>query len=91
MRIGLIGLGEMGSEIGRSFVENGIEVISVYDGRSRTSKERAIRYGIKDALTIENVSKKSDIIISVIPPDKHYIQLINIQNISAMMAQFIVI
>ena len=38
MRIGLIGLGEMGSEIGRSFVENGIEVISVYDGRSRTSK-----------------------------------------------------
>ena len=70
MRIGLIGLGEMGSEIGRSFVENGIEVISVYDGRSRTSKKRAISYGIKDALTIENVSKKSDIIISVIPPDK---------------------
>ena len=89
MRIGLIGLGEMGSEIGRSFVENGIEVISVYDGRSRTSKERASSYGIKDALTIENVSKKSDIIISVIPPDKALYTAD--QYLSATMVQFIVI
>ena len=34
MIIGLIGLGEMGSEIGRFFVKNGLDVISVFNGRS---------------------------------------------------------
>jgi 3-hydroxyisobutyrate dehydrogenase-like beta-hydroxyacid dehydrogenase len=70
MIIGLIGLGEMGSEIGRFFVKNGIEVISVYDDRSTDSQNRAKKYGIKDAINIENLSKNSDIIISIIPPDK---------------------
>ena len=46
MIIGLIGLGEMGSEIGRSFVKNKIDVISVFEGRSKNSKERAMKYGI---------------------------------------------
>ncbi|MFL2642384.1 MAG: NAD(P)-binding domain-containing protein [Dehalococcoidia bacterium] len=70
MIIGLIGLGEMGSEIGRSFVKNKINVISVFEGRSKNSKERAMKYGIKDALSVQNFSKESDIVISVIPPDK---------------------
>jgi len=70
MIIGLIGLGEMGSEIGRYIVKNGYNVISVYDGRSKISKSRASEYGIKDAGSVENFSKTSDIVISVIPPDK---------------------
>ena len=70
MIIGLIGLGEMGSEIGRSFVKNKIDVISVFEGRSKNSIERAMKCGIKDALSIQNFSKESDIVISVIPPDK---------------------
>jgi len=70
MIIGLVGLGEMGAEIGRYFVKNGIEVISVYGERSKISQDRAIKYGIKDVLTIENVSQKSDIIISIIPPNR---------------------
>ena len=37
MIIGLIGLGEMGSEIGRFFVKNGLDVISVFNGRSEIS------------------------------------------------------
>ena len=41
MIIGLIGLGEMGSEIGRYLVMNDLEVISVYEGRSEISKKRA--------------------------------------------------
>ena len=39
MRIGLIGLGEMGSEIGRSFVENGIEVINTPAASSQSVAE----------------------------------------------------
>ena len=70
MIIGLIGLGEMGSEIGRYLVMNDLEVISVYEGRSDLSKKRALNYGIKDAGSIEKLCMKSDLIISIIPPDK---------------------
>ena len=70
MIIGLIGLGEMGSEIGRFFLKNGLDVISVFNGRSEISINRAVKYGIKDALSVENFSKESDIVISIIPPDK---------------------
>ena len=70
MIIGLIGLGEMGSEIGRYLVMNDLEVISVYKGRSDLSKKRALNYGIKDAGSIEKFCMKSDLIISIIPPDK---------------------
>ena len=70
MIIGLIGLGEMGSEIGRFFVKNGLDVISVFNDRSKVSINRAIEYGVKDALSVENFSKESDIVISIIPPDK---------------------
>ena len=44
MIIGLIGLGEMGSEIGRYLVMNDLEVISVYEERSEISKKRASKY-----------------------------------------------
>jgi len=70
MIIGLIGLGEMGAEIGRYFVKNGIEVLSVYDKRSKISLERATNYGIKDAGSIENFGQKSNIVFSIIPPDR---------------------
>ena len=72
MIIGLIGLGEMGSEIGRFFVKNGLDVISVFNGRSEISINRAVKYGIKDALSVENFSKESDIVISIIQVDKHH-------------------
>jgi len=64
MIIGLIGLGEMGSEIGRYLVMNDLEVISVFEGRSDLSKKRALNYGIKDAGSIEKLCMKSDIILS---------------------------
>lgn len=70
MIIGLIGLGEMGSKIGRYIVKNGYEVISVYQGRSKISKDRAVEHGIKDAESIDNFCKTADIVISIIPPDK---------------------
>ena len=70
MIIGLIGLGEMGSEIGRHLVMNDLEVISVYEGRSEISKKRASKYKIRDAGSIEQFCKISDLVISIIPPDK---------------------
>ena len=72
MIIGLIGLGEMGSEIGRYLVMNGLEVISVYEGRSEISKKRASKYKIRDAGSIEQFCKISDLVISIIPPDKAF-------------------
>ena len=72
MIIGLIGLGEMGSEIGRYLVMNDLEVISVYEGRSEISKKRASKYKIRDAGSIEQFCKISDLIISIIPPDKAF-------------------
>ena len=70
MIIGLIGLGEMGSEIGRYLVMNDLQVISVYEGRSEISKKRASKYKIRDAGSIEQFCKISDLVISIIPPDK---------------------
>ena len=70
MIIGLIGLGEMGSEIGRYLVMNDLEVISVYEERSEISKKRASKYKIRDAGSIEQFCKISDLVISIIPPDK---------------------
>ena len=70
MIIGLIGLGEMGSEIGRHLVMNDLEVISVYEERSEISKKRASKYKIRDAGSIEQFCKISDLVISIIPPDK---------------------
>jgi len=70
MIIGLIGLGEMGSEIGRYLVMNDLQVISVYEGRSEISKKRASKYKISDAGSIEQLCKISDLVISIIPPDK---------------------
>lgn len=70
MIIGLIGLGEMGSEIGRYLVMNDLQVISVYEGRSEISKKRASKYKISDAGSIEQFCKISDLVISIIPPDK---------------------
>ena len=70
MIIGLIGLGEMGSEIGRYLVMNDLEVISVYEGRSEISKKRASKYKIRDAGSIEQFCEISDLVISIIPPDK---------------------
>ena len=70
MIIGLIGLGEMGSEIGRYLVMNDLEVISVYEGRSEISKKRASKYKIRDAGSIEQFCKISDLVISIIPPDR---------------------
>ena len=70
MIIGLIGLGEMGSEIGRYLAMNDLEVISVYEGRSEISKKRASKYKIRDAGSIEQFCKISDLVISIIPPDK---------------------
>tara|TARA_Y100000817_G_C16770592_1_gene505896 strand:- start:125 stop:961 length:837 start_codon:yes stop_codon:yes gene_type:complete len=70
MIIGLIGLGEMGSEIGRYLVMNDLEVISVYEGRSEISKQKALKYKIRDAGSIEQFCKISDLVISIIPPDK---------------------
>ena len=72
MIIGLIGLGEMGSEIGRYLVMNDLEVISVYEGRSEISKKRASKYKIRDAGSIEQFCKISDLVISIIPPDKAF-------------------
>ena len=70
MIIGLIGLGEMGAEIGRYLVMNDLEVISVYEGRSEISKKRASKYKIRDSGSIEQFCKISDLVISIIPPDK---------------------
>ena len=47
-----------------------LDVISVFKDRSKISVNRAMEYGVRDALSVENFSKESDIVISIIPPDQ---------------------
>lgn len=64
--IGLIGAGAMGSAVGRRLVEAGATVITVLDGRSNQTIERATAAGMVRASLAEVV--QADLILSIVPP-----------------------
>ncbi|MBH60346.1 MAG: hypothetical protein CL907_04195 [Dehalococcoidia bacterium] len=68
--VGLIGLGEMGSAIGSYLVKCGINVISDFSERSQQSQKRSISGGIVNCESLQNLCFESDIIFSIIPPDR---------------------
>ena len=72
LTIGLIGVGEMGAGLGKAFIENGHSVISDLTGRSEVSCARASNAGIEAQTTLENVVKRADILMSVLPTQFAY-------------------
>ena len=68
MTVGLLHPGEMGSAIGATLAAQGEAVIWASVGRSPATAERAKRAGLDDAGSVEELCRRSDVIISVCPP-----------------------
>ena len=64
--IAIIGVGGMGSAIGRRLVQHGARVLTRLEGRSEASRARAAAAGMEDASFGEIA--KAAIVLSVVPP-----------------------
>ncbi len=68
MIVGFIGFGEVASTITKILLENEVEVLTSIEDRSEKTKKLAIESGVNLVDSYENVSKISDILISVVNP-----------------------
>ena len=69
-RIGVVGVGRMGSNIARRLKDVGYNVSSVYDSRPETAQEVAKELGAEAATSLARVTELSDVIITVVTDDK---------------------
>jgi 3-hydroxyisobutyrate dehydrogenase-like beta-hydroxyacid dehydrogenase len=68
MRIGILHPGEMGISIAASAKDSGCDVYWVSPGRSAATRERATKFGLREAKTLQELCKECPIILSVCPP-----------------------
>src|SRR5262245_36901376 len=66
--VGLLHPGEMGAAIGAVLRRRGVEVLWASAGRSEATHERAERAGLREVETVDEVARRSDVILSVCPP-----------------------
>ena len=66
MNVGLLHPGEMGSAIGDLLVGNGHDVLWASGGRSDETRARA--FAFRDVETVEQLARKSGLVLSVCPP-----------------------
>jgi len=66
--VGVLHPGEMGAAIGSVLRRHGSEVLWASSGRSRQSAERARRGGLEDTGTVRELTRRSDVVLSVCPP-----------------------
>jgi 3-hydroxyisobutyrate dehydrogenase-like beta-hydroxyacid dehydrogenase len=66
--VGLLHPGEMGSAVGATLASRGETVIWASAGRSAATAERAQIAGLEDVGSVEELCRRSDVIISVCPP-----------------------
>lgn len=60
--------GDMGHGIGRALREHGHEVITCLAGRSERTRGLAAAAGLEDVADLETLTKRADIILSILPP-----------------------
>jgi hypothetical protein len=68
MTIGLLHPGEMGAAVGAALRSRGETVLWASAGRSAATSQRALRAELEDAGTIDQLARRSDVIISICPP-----------------------
>lgn len=66
--VGLLHPGEMGAAIGGALAARGETVLWASQGRSPTTAERAREAGLEDAGDVAELSRRSEILLSVCPP-----------------------
>ena len=68
VKMGLLHPGEMGAAIGAVLRDRGHDVLWASRGRSNATAERAEQAGLVDAGDVEELCRRSDVLISVCPP-----------------------
>jgi 3-hydroxyisobutyrate dehydrogenase-like beta-hydroxyacid dehydrogenase len=68
MAVGLLHPGEMGAALGENLLAAGHHVLWASTGRSAETRARAEEAGLEDAGTVEEVLRRSEVILSVCPP-----------------------
>jgi len=68
-KIGIVGVGRMGSNIARRLKDTGFDVVAVYDARTRSTDELAAEIGAEAAHTLGRVTELSDVVITVVTDD----------------------
>ena len=66
--IGLLHPGEMGAAVGAALRASGHTVLWTSTGRSAATAERAEEAGLEGVGTIEELGRRSDVILSLCPP-----------------------
>src|SRR4029079_15202872 len=67
-RIGILHPGEMGISIAASAQNSGHHVYWASEGRSSATRERAAKFGLRDAKTVGDLCAECSILVSVCPP-----------------------
>ncbi|PBK74265.1 6-phosphogluconate dehydrogenase C-terminal domain-like protein [Armillaria solidipes] len=65
--IAVIAAGAMGSTVSRKLVQKGCTVLTNLEGRSESTRRRAIEAGMKEA-TYNSIAREASIILSILPP-----------------------
>jgi 3-hydroxyisobutyrate dehydrogenase-like beta-hydroxyacid dehydrogenase len=68
VRIAVIGMGAMGSAVAKSLLSSGAEIVTYLEGRSSSTRKRAIAAGIRDVDITTMLD--ADIILSIVPPSQ---------------------
>ncbi|MDP7242245.1 MAG: DUF1932 domain-containing protein [Rhodospirillales bacterium] len=66
--IAILSPGDMGHRIGRALGEHGHDLITCLAGRSERTRGLAEKGGFDDAEDLETVTRRADLILSIIPP-----------------------
>src|SRR3954467_10660307 len=76
-KIGFVGVGRMGANMARRLKESGYEIAAVYDVNTAGAQTLAQELGCEAAQELKQVTKLSDIIITVVTDDKAMKQIYN--------------
>jgi 3-hydroxyisobutyrate dehydrogenase-like beta-hydroxyacid dehydrogenase len=66
--VGLLHPGEMGSAVGAELRRRGLTVFWASAGRSESTRRRAEDAGLEDAGSVDELARRTDVILSVCPP-----------------------
>jgi 3-hydroxyisobutyrate dehydrogenase len=69
-KIGFVGVGRMGSNMARRLKESGYEIAAVYDVNTAAAQALAQELGCVAAEQLKQVTKASDVVITVVTDDK---------------------
>jgi 3-hydroxyisobutyrate dehydrogenase-like beta-hydroxyacid dehydrogenase len=68
-RIAILSPGDMGNAVGASLRKQGRELLTCLAGRSEATRVRAARAGFADVADLETLARRSDLILSIMPPE----------------------